>query len=212
MNTDLFDVEGWGKIKTGRITMLVSELTDRQMRAIASWQPISKKFEDTFGDYVQPLVENINLSDKYYCEVPEWGAMGNFASLFIQHSKDRQEGSIKGLVLQLNLCSPFGAYGWGTKTQFDIPQERNKGRKEKAKARPIAVIGWPGVDLSEVCDPNLPIKDIERFVIAHVGATPYKLLTARELSKPLPEKIHIRGYPVTHNESVLMKILFLFED
>ena len=93
-------------------------LTHNQIAAIAKWEPIQPGFgreDNRTGIRVQEIVDRINSSRVFGCELLENDGLSNYFALFAHPVSGvpsfALERSVEGLLIYLSACAPVGVIG-----------------------------------------------------------------------------------------------------
>jgi|GEM_PF-4768165 len=151
-------------------------LTNDEITAIAEWRPIRPGFgrEDAQTSIrIKAIVDRINLTRDFKCEITQDDGLSNYFTLFSHLSIDLPDFEISrrvdGLFAYLSACGPIGVVGRGSihvgpcHSAFDPLQiesilmpEQCQNRLEELTVEAIHSIGYELLSIAEVSMP-LPL-------------------------------------------------------
>jgi hypothetical protein len=160
------------------------ELTTEAIRAIANWQSAYPGFDrddDVACEaHIRAICESITSSGELDCHVLATGGLSNYAVVFVFDKKDVEASfaypMVNGLLVYLSLCAPVAVAG----------HARKCADPDMTCRQPLAINGLMG--------PGSFRTPMETRTLAALGLAGYQVLSAEEVSRPLPPGVERYGY------------------
>ena len=150
-------------------------LTDDEIDAIAKWQPIHEEYgreNSQTAIRVKLIVERINSYADIGCELLEDDGLSNYFVLFaftrVDVPSNALSRKVEGLLIYLSACGLIGVIG----------------RSQKSVGPGFS--SHDPLQIEALTSLLQPIGRIEGVVIEAIQFCGYKLLSAEEVSRPLP--------------------------
>jgi hypothetical protein len=158
-------------------------LTNNEIKAIAEWQPIRLGFgrEDAqTAIRIQGIVARLNSSGDLGCEMLEDDGLSNYFVLFAFVEADVPSNaiarSVEGLLIYLSACAPVGVVG----------------RSRKCVGE--GFLSHDPLQIDTIVAPDHPNGRLEEKTFEVIRSGGYELLSADEVSKPLPTGVKAYEY------------------
>ena len=154
-----------------------------ELSEIAEWQPIQAGFgrDDPQTEHrIRAVAARIGASDGFGCEIVERDGLSNYFVLFASRVADvpayAAARKVDGLLIYLSACAPVGVVGRSRKFVADEPTSHQP------------------LEIEMLLNPNAPSCPLDIVTLGAIRAGGYQLLTAEDVSKPLPAGIKPRDY------------------
>lgn len=158
-------------------------LSNDQLATIADWQATQAGFgrdAPQTAIRVRAIAARVAASDGFGCELVEEDGMSNYFVLFTYRVADvptcAAARKVDGLLIYLSACAPVGVVGRTRKFVCDEPTSA------------------PILEMEMLLEPSAPACPLAEVTLEAIRAGGYQILTAEELSKPLPAGIKPLDY------------------
>ncbi len=158
------------------------DLTPEAIDAIAGWQSAYPGFDrndDLCKTRIQRLLDYFESSADLDCHILKDGGLSNYAVLFIFSRNDVPlivYRHVEGLLVYMSLCAPLAVVG------------------HTHKCPDPDMTNYVPLTIEDLIAPDAFDDPVERKTLAVIQSGGYRVLSAEEVSRPLPPGVEPYGY------------------